>query len=55
MIHPTAETVQDRFYELRQQLGDTVIVDALTGYLPTDDVPEFNLWDFSEWLERLYQ
>ncbi len=53
-MHPDYDDVQERFQDIREQLGDQTIIDALTGYLPTDDVPEFNLGDFSDWLERLY-
>lgn len=54
MNHPTYTQVQDRFSDLLGELGADTIADALSDYLPTDDVPEYNLWDFCEYLDRLY-
>lgn len=54
MPHPSVDEVQGVFDAVRLALPDKTIVDALTMYLPCDDVPTFNLGDFAEYLIRMY-
>ncbi len=53
-MHPDPDDVQGRFQAVRDSLDPDTILDELARYLPTDDVPEFNLGDFADWLSRMY-
>lgn len=54
MTHPSSDDVLDRYAEVLESLGAETVAHDLMYYLPTDDVPEFNLGDFAEWLSRNY-
>ena len=53
-VHPHPDDVLDRFYRVLDLLGAEAVAQNIANYLPCDDVPEFNLGDFADWLARAY-
>lgn len=53
-MHPSSDDVLDRYYRVLDSLGAETVAENIANYLPTDDVPEFNLGDFADCLARAY-